>query len=86
MVQDLGFPLVQQPACAPELNPVEWLTEELRRAVEGRVYDTLDGKVAAIEAELRKWEADADRVHRLAGWDWIKDTLNQLSHPNPIAL
>jgi hypothetical protein len=24
-VQDLGFPLVQQPAYAPELNPVERL-------------------------------------------------------------
>jgi transposase len=85
VVQDLGFPLVQQPAYAPELNPVERLIQELRRAVEGKVYDTLDAKVAAIEVELRKWDADADRVHRLAGWDWIRDTLNQLPSLNPIA-
>jgi transposase len=81
VVQDLGFPLVQQPAYAPELNPVERLIEELRRVVEGKVYDTLDAKVAAIEAELRKWDVDADRVRRLADWDWIRDTLNQLLKP-----
>jgi hypothetical protein len=85
VVQDLGFPLVQQPAYAPELDPVERLIEELRRVVEGKVYDTLDAKVAAIEAELWKWDADADRVRRLADWDWIRDTLNQFPRPNPIA-
>jgi transposase len=84
VVQDLGFPLVQQPAYAPELHPVERLIEELRRVVEGKVYDTLDAKVAAIEAELRKWDVDANRVCRLAEWDWIRDTLNQLPHFNPI--
>lgn len=85
VVQDLGFPLVQQPPYAPELNPVERLIEELRRAVEGKVFDTLEAKVAAIEAELRKWDVDADRVRRLAEWDWIRDTLNQLPDSNPIA-
>jgi transposase len=81
VVQELGFPLVQQPAYAPELNPVERLIEESRRVVEGKVYDTLDAKVAAIEAELRKGDVDADRVRRLADWDWIRDTLNQLLKP-----
>lgn len=85
VVQELGFPLVQQPAYAPELNPVERLIEELRRAVEGKLYPSLEEKVAAIEAELRKWDADANRVRRLANWDWIKATLIQISDPNPIA-
>jgi transposase len=84
-VQELGFPLVQQPAYAPELNPLERLIEELRRAVEGRVYSSLEAKVTAIESELRKWDVDADRVRRLADWDWIRNTLNQLPNPNPIA-
>ena len=84
-MQELSFPLVQQPAYAPELNPVERLIEELRRAVEGKVYTSLEEKVAAIEAELRNWDVDADRVRRLAHWDWIRDTLNQLPRPNPIA-
>lgn len=84
VVQGLGFPLVQQPAYAPELNPVERLIEELRRVVEGKLYDTLDAKVAAIEAELRQWDVDAERVRHLAGWDWIRDALSQLPNPNPI--
>lgn len=78
VVQEVGFPLVQQPAYAPELNPAERLFEELRRVVEGKVYDTIDAKVAAIEAELQDWDADPDRVRRLVSWPWIMDTLNQL--------
>ena len=85
LVQDLGFPLVQQPAYAPELNPVERLFEELRRAVEGRVYASLETKVAAIEAELLAWDADPERVRRLMGWAWIMDALEQLPQPNSIA-
>ncbi len=77
VVQEAGFTLVQQPAYAPELNPVERLFEGLRRVVEGKVYDTLDAKVAAIEAELLEWDADPQRVRRLVGWSWIMETLDQ---------
>jgi hypothetical protein len=81
VVQEVGFPLVQQPAYAPELDPVERLFEELRRVVEGKVYDAMAAKVAAIEAELREWDADPNRVRRLVSWPWIMDTLNQLPRP-----
>lgn len=83
VVQEVGFTLVQQPAYAPELNPAERLFEELRRVVEGKVYDTLDAKVATIEDELRQWDADPARVRRLVGWSWIMDALNQLPHSQP---
>jgi hypothetical protein len=83
VVQEVGFPLVQQPAYAPELNPAERLFEELRRVVEGKVYDTLAAKVAVLEAELPQWDADPARVSRLVGWSWIMDTLNQLPHSQP---
>lgn len=85
LVQELGFPLVQQPAYAPELNPMERLFEELRRAVEGKVYGSLEDKVAAIESELWRWDADPERVRRLVGWSWITDTLRLLPHPDRIA-
>lgn len=67
----LGLPLITLPAYSPELNPAERIFQELRRAVEGRLYATLHDKVAAVEAELTKLEADPDRVRSLAGWDWI---------------
>jgi transposase len=80
-VQEVGFPLVQQPTYAPELNPAERLFEELRRVAEGKVYDTLDAKVAAIQAELQRGDANPDRLRRLVGWWWIMGTLNQLPGP-----
>jgi hypothetical protein len=85
VVQEVGFPLVQQPAYAPKLNLVERFFEELRRMVEGRVYASLEEQVAAIEAELRKWDVDPDRVRRLVGWWWIMDTLNQRPDPEATA-
>jgi hypothetical protein len=80
-----GFPLVVQPPYAPELNPAERLIEELRRAVEGRVYASLDPKVEAIEQDLQTWDANQDRVRRLAGWPWIVETLRALPQPSLMA-
>lgn len=61
------------PPYSPELNPAERVFEEVRRAVEGEVYATLDDKQAAVDAFLTKLAADPDRVRSLAGWDWIRD-------------
>lgn len=84
LVQALGFPLVQQPAYAPELNPAERLFQELRRTVEGKVFASLQDKVATLQEELGKWDADPHQVRRLTNWSWIKDALIQLPHPDPI--
>ena len=78
IVQSVDFRLVIQPSYAPELNPAERVFEELRRVVEGKVYATLAEKVAAIDAELWKWDADPNRVRQLASWGWITNALAQL--------
>lgn len=67
-----------QPAYSPELNPVERIFEELRRAVEGVIYDTLEAKKQAVEFELQQLAADPKRVQRLAGWNWLCDALKNL--------
>lgn len=77
-LREVRLPLLFQPPYAPELNPAERLFEELRRAVEGHVYAAIDDKVAAIDAELDRWDADPERVRRLAGWDWITSAFTQL--------
>ena len=69
----MGVTLVAQPPYAPELQPAERVFEELRRAVEGQVYASLDEKVAAVERELRALAADPARVKSLAGWQWIDE-------------
>jgi len=71
------------PPHSPELNPAERLFEEIRRRVEGRVYATLDAKVADVQAFLEEWDADPTRVRRLCGWDRINDAIASL--PEPLA-
>ena len=71
------------PPAAPELNPPERVFQELRAALEGRVYPDLDAKVAAAEAALRRLAADPARVRRLTGWAWIGAALDQLPAENP---
>jgi hypothetical protein len=76
---DLGF--VGLPPYSPELNPAELLFKELRRLVEGKVYATLDAKVAEVQAFLETLDADPPRVHRLCGWDWINTAIATLPIP-----
>jgi DDE superfamily endonuclease len=76
---DLAF--VGLPPSSPELNPAERLFEEIRRRVEGRVYATLDAKVADVQAFLEELDADPPRVRRLCGWDWINTAIATLPEP-----
>jgi transposase len=83
LVRAVGVTLVTQPPAAPELNPVERVFQELRRAVEGLVYATLEEKMTAVERELARLAADPPRLRRLTGWTWIADTLAHLPPENP---
>ncbi len=68
-----GMVLIFQPPYSPELNPVERIFQEIRRAVEGRPYSSLEEKMECVERELRRWAADPERVRRLTGWAWIQE-------------
>ena len=81
----LGIYLYYLPPYSPELNPAERLFEEIRRHVEGRVYATLDAKVADVQAFLEALDADPPRVRRLCGWDWINAAIASLPQPSAIA-
>ena len=82
-VRAVGLPLVELPPYSPELNPAERVFEELRRVVEGKIYATLDDKVAAVVAYLEWLEADPERVRSLTNWRWIAAALRAL--PTEIA-
>ena len=75
---------IEQPPYSLELNPVERVFEYLRSKIEGREYGTLDAKKGAIQAELEKLAAAPDRVKSLAGWDWIRESVNCLSSSNTV--
>lgn len=78
LVRGVGLPLIRLPPYSPELNPAERVFEEVRRWIEGKVYPSLDDKVAVVEAFLSKFESDPNRVRALAGWDWIEDAIKRL--------
>lgn len=52
--------------------------EELRREVEGEVYGTIENKMRVVERELEAMAASPERVQRLSGCSWIRDTLARL--------
>lgn len=74
----LGFARIFLPSYSPELNPPERIFEEIRREIEGKVYPSLIAKQHAIEQFLRRLRADKSRLRRLVGWDWIRQTYDQL--------
>jgi hypothetical protein len=75
LVREVGLPLITQPPAAPELNPAERVFEELRRAIEGRSYASIDEKMAVVERELTALAAAPARLRQLTGWAWIADAL-----------
>ncbi len=60
-----------------ELNPAERVLEEVRRWVEGRRYESIEAKKAAVEAVLRQLEAER-KVSSLVGWRHIRQALSAL--------
>ena len=78
LVRGVGLPLIGLPPYSPELNPAERVFEEVRRWIEGKVYPSLEDKVAAVEGYLTELESNPDRVRGLAGWDWIEDAIQRL--------
>ena len=82
LVRGVGLPLIGLPPYSPELNPAERVFEEVRRWIEGKVYPSLEDKVAAVAAYLTELESNPDRVRGLASWDWIEDAIQRLPARN----
>jgi len=84
VVRAVGPTQIRLPAYAPELNPAERVFEEIRGKCEGRLYATLDAKVAAVEQFLTELGTDAVRLRRLVGWNWINEALTHLTAKNTV--
>lgn len=66
--------LLPLPPYSPELNPVEHLWDDLReKSFHNRVFDSLDAVEDQLCDALAAFEADPQRIHRLAAWPWITD-------------
>ena len=75
----VGVKTIVQPAYSPELNPAERVFEEVRRWVEGRVYGSVEEKMAAVDKCLSRLESDPERVKSLVSWEWIRRNVQGLS-------
>ncbi len=72
---EAGTERVALPPRSPELNPAERVFEEVRRHVEGEVYEDLQAKRKAVDEYLDGLKADPKRVRSLCGWEWIERAL-----------
>jgi hypothetical protein len=59
------------------LSPTERVFAEVRRWVEGRRYERIEAKKAAVEEVPRRLEAEG-KVSSLVGWRYIRQALNAL--------
>ena len=78
LVEAVGLPTVVQPAYSPELNPAERVVRRSQEMGGRQVYESIEEKVEAVNAYLRRLESDPGRVRSLAGWDWIDETIESL--------
>jgi transposase len=77
VVGEVGLRRIHQPPYSPELNPVERVLEAVRRWVEGRRYERIEAKKAAVEEVPRRLKAEG-KVLSLVGWHYIGQALNAL--------
>jgi hypothetical protein len=77
VVGEVGLRWIYQPPHSSERNPAERVFAEVRRWVEGRRYEIIEAKQAAVEAVLRRLEAEG-KVSSLVGWHCIRRALNAL--------
>ncbi len=75
VMHELPTHRVLLPPYSPELNPAERVFEELRRKVEGRVYEGLEAQRKVADDYLEGLSQHPDRVKSLCGWEWIRQAL-----------
>jgi hypothetical protein len=71
-IAEVGLRRIYQPSYLPELHPAE-----RGRWVEGRRYESIEAKKAAVEEVPRRLEAER-KVSSLVGWRHIRQALSAL--------
>jgi len=72
-----NFTLIPLPPYSPELNPVEFIWNVLRRKeFANHVFDSLEAVVHQLFIGLTSMAANKTAVKNLTCWPWINDILN----------
>lgn len=65
------------PPYSPQLNPQQHIRDELReKHFHNRVFDSLDALEEQLVQALRVFEQNPQRMHSIAGWDWIINSVS----------
>lgn len=68
--------LLSLPPYAPELNPVEYVWDELReKHFHNRVFDSLTALEDQLEFALRAFENNPTMLTSIVAWEWIVNAL-----------
>jgi len=73
LLDELPIGRIEIPPYSPDLNPVERIFQEIRRHVEGIVYETVEDKQAAVESFLKS--LTTEQIESLTGWEYIQTAL-----------
>ena len=68
--------LLSLPPDAPELNPVEYIWDELReKFFHNKAFNSIDALEDQLQIGLLALENDQPRVHSIVAWGWIVNAL-----------
>jgi transposase len=76
LAKEAGPTLIFQPAYTPEANPAERFIQEIRREIEGFIYESLEDKKQATENFLRNLSNDPEKVKQICSWGWIVSSVD----------
>ena len=71
-----GLRLVHLPTACPDLNPVERFFKEVRQQLANRVFTTLGEACQAVEAVVKQYNEQPDRVVQLTLFPYLQNTQN----------
>lgn len=72
-LNELQVGRIPLPPYAPDLNPVERIFEEIRRHVEGKVYQNIEDKKEAVDAYLKS--LNRGKIESLTNWKYIQTAM-----------
>lgn len=58
-------------AYSPDFNPQERMFQEIKKAMKGKFFKTIEPIEQLIEKEVKELEARPDKVKKITAWHWI---------------
>lgn len=58
-------------AYSPDFNPQERMFQEIKKAMKGKLFKTIEPIEQLIEKEVKELEARPDKVKKITAWHWI---------------